>query len=390
MTEGKFTEFHRLRFWQGQLLRSQDFRDQIRISGELRAWHNRALHNAYGIREGLNVVLNDPPVDLTVSAGLAYDCYGREIILTEDQSIPIPEGRIPNDGLILYLCFSNFDNKKHSDDLTGACLPIETPNSMTVCLKWKQSQWVDPREGVPLRRVKVDPDGAKVQVLSEFPTVRPLASPRMAHGATLSGNTAWRLWVEEKTPGTFDPRPQKEREEGVKEEIKASATQNNVDFLLRSMARVEPPQKITRFLGLEVQVNTSAAGFTETPCYYAWTQGSLWDPKLVKQFTPILGLSGSYAFNQLSGGQRTRAYLAPLLLLNLVTGYVGHIHNPTSTGFVYRIWFPQAVKWVRNRRLFDYLITLAQQGSLIVCWIGLDQTICDEVKNGTPKRTPIC
>src|SRR5262249_23851380 len=50
-------DLERLRYWQGQMLRSRDFRDQAAQQAELRWWHNRALHNAYGVVAGLGVTL---------------------------------------------------------------------------------------------------------------------------------------------------------------------------------------------------------------------------------------------------------------------------------------------------------------------------------------------
>src|SRR6516225_2672470 len=46
----------RLRYWQGQMLRSRDFRDQLAIEGQLRCWHNRAMHNAFGVASGFKVL----------------------------------------------------------------------------------------------------------------------------------------------------------------------------------------------------------------------------------------------------------------------------------------------------------------------------------------------
>ena len=52
MTHNRVDELQRLRYWQGQKLLSRDFRDQVSYESELRWWHNRALHNAYGQNSG--------------------------------------------------------------------------------------------------------------------------------------------------------------------------------------------------------------------------------------------------------------------------------------------------------------------------------------------------
>ena len=47
--------FERLRYWQGQMLRSRDLNDQLALDMEMRSWHNRAIHEAFGIVKGLDV-----------------------------------------------------------------------------------------------------------------------------------------------------------------------------------------------------------------------------------------------------------------------------------------------------------------------------------------------
>src|SRR5829696_1733644 len=81
-------ELQRLRFQQGQQLSSRDFRDQIGIEAQLRWWHNRSLHNAYGIASGFEVEQQDD--SLLVHEGLAYDCRGRELILQQPRAIALP------------------------------------------------------------------------------------------------------------------------------------------------------------------------------------------------------------------------------------------------------------------------------------------------------------
>src|SRR5579864_1624026 len=45
-------ELERTRYWQGQLLKSGDLNGQVSTDLQLRWWHNRALHNAYGVALG--------------------------------------------------------------------------------------------------------------------------------------------------------------------------------------------------------------------------------------------------------------------------------------------------------------------------------------------------
>jgi hypothetical protein len=69
------------------------------------------------------------------------------------------------------------------------------------------------------------------------PQTRPIARPRIGRGATIPGATAWQPWVER-----------------INDEVWQ--------------------------LGIQVTVDTSTAGFTAPPCYFAQVTGSLWDPRL--------------------------------------------------------------------------------------------------------------
>ena len=87
-------EIQRLRFQPGQDLLSRDFRDGAAFDLSLREWHNRALHQAFGVASGL-VALPIPdavsPKAAEVAAGLAYDCTGRALFLPAAALIPLPD-----------------------------------------------------------------------------------------------------------------------------------------------------------------------------------------------------------------------------------------------------------------------------------------------------------
>src|SRR5687767_10824463 len=79
----------RQRYWQGQTLLSRDFNDQIALQEHLQWWHNRALHNAYGIIDGL-AVGSDGTGRLRVRIGSAYDGFGRILHLDEARTVLPP------------------------------------------------------------------------------------------------------------------------------------------------------------------------------------------------------------------------------------------------------------------------------------------------------------
>src|SRR5678815_1790192 len=94
----------RLKYWQGQKLLSRDFRDQTSYEAQLRWWHNRALHNAYGVSYGFAVTLIDTRV--RIDCGVAYDCYGRELILQAPRELVLPE---PADDFASVTLVASFD-----------------------------------------------------------------------------------------------------------------------------------------------------------------------------------------------------------------------------------------------------------------------------------------
>jgi hypothetical protein len=73
----------RVRYFDGQLLTAQDFRDEQQYHLEKQRLHNRLLHGV-GIVTGLEVVVVKGTT-VQVRPGLALDSHGREIIVPDPQ-----------------------------------------------------------------------------------------------------------------------------------------------------------------------------------------------------------------------------------------------------------------------------------------------------------------
>jgi len=212
-------DLERFTYWQGQMLRSRDFRDDAAFEAQRRWWHNRALHAPYGISYGLEVTaasVSGAPV-FTVQCGLAYDCYGRELILTKSRTAPnLPAGSAAQTLLIQYAA-------------AGAQLA------------WQPAANIGIPTGVPLARVTVSGGGATLDAAFLPPHARALARPRIATGDTVRGDTPWEPWIEEVAGSDGVPQPQT--------------------------------------VGVQTHIDTSAAGFTEVPHYLAELQWpNLTDP----------------------------------------------------------------------------------------------------------------
>lgn len=199
----------RLRHSRGEALLGRDFADQSAQEDQLRWWHNRALHRAYGVTAGLEVTFIPPPPatpDVAVVApGIAYDCHGRELILDQPRRIPVPAGTETR-----YLVLS-----RHAGAASGVTL-----------------RWLPPDTAATSDGVRLTATGPDAPVVNP-PQARPMARPRIGRGATIPGATAWQPWVE---------------------------------------AIREPPWN----LGVQVEIDTSAAVFTAAPCYFAQLTGRLW------------------------------------------------------------------------------------------------------------------
>jgi len=368
-TSGEF-DVERYRYGQGQMLRSRDFRDQFNVEAELRWWHNRALHGAYGVRSGLTVTaIKDERRSITaagVDCGVAYDCYGREILLQCPRELPLPVSSRPIRRFSLVLRYRNtegFPNGRESQTICAA--PIEEPE-----IAWVPSARIDVRSGVVIAQLsyesaaplevlppevkfpdslsdRISYDAAKKQLefigvmtaaeqsqllaisadaaypraveklfeaSRRIPVIvenfmrtpaRALTRPRVASGMTVAGDTPWEPWIESLA---------------LRREKVSSTT-----------------------IGMQVTIDTSAAGFTETPCYFAWLEGKLWD-------------RGNLAF-----------FPVPLT----------HIDNPSINRFRFRLWMPPIALALGSRlrranvNVDAEFINYAREHGLGVCWIGI-------------------
>lgn len=283
-------ELQRLRYRQGQMLRSQDLNDQAVIEDQLRWWHNRGIHNAYGviagILEGFEVELNDLSArELTVKPGVAYDCFGRELVLTRALKTKLPDEITTGSATLLV------QYQPPAAHIEPICVrpPSKTP-SISPALVWKTGR-VSVRDGVAIARIAdvTKLDGA-TSIDVDRPIARPLARPHIANGRTQADGAGWELWTRKTSSGEF-------------------------------------------FLGFQIGVDTSAAGFTKIPCYFAWM------PTLLSDLAEISGAD---------------------------------VH-----GFTFRLWFPTYIgQRLDNNPFLVLLLTIVlKQIAGQVCWIGIESKI---------------
>jgi hypothetical protein len=353
MTICESAGLERLRYRQGQTLRSLDFNDQAAVDAQLRWWHNRALHKAYGIVAGFETAVAGAFV--TVGPGLAYDCFGRALMARCEHRLAIPALAYP---VTLLVRRKDAVAPQRSDACAAVCAGACSPCGEGIEFIWMPSATASVRNGVILgrlpcevsatldslpstvsfstglleNRVRYDADKrllifrggmseqdrktllalskdkgfrAAVQKLFEQPRlaavrplVRPLARPRMAVGATVAGHTAWESWS------------------------------------------VEGPEGRALQVGVQVRIDASASGFTEIPSYLAWLQGPLWN-RAGSGFLPFAR---------------------------------GHVDEPSISGFVFRIWTPGPAFAEAKRgplSFRDQFAAFARTQGLSVSWLAL-------------------
>lgn len=249
----------RIRYWQGQRLRSADFRAELSTEAQLLSWHNRALHGAFGVSLGLETSAVTAGGQLTavkVEPGVAYDCFGRPLILLEARTVPLPD-QDTAPSLTLVMRYRENAEFPQPGETAGVCFTCcvgaagESPD-----FDWLPSESYTSRDGVALAAASTG-QGARVFRRFVPMAVRPEAKPYLASGSTIPGATPWSFWM----------------------------------------------LSTERVLGLETKVDTSAAGFTRTPCYFATVQGL--DPGFADvDFVPVV---------------------------------IPHVESATPTGFLFRL-----------------------------------------------------
>jgi hypothetical protein len=261
------------------MLRSGDFREQSADTAQHRWWHNRALHNAYGVYQGLNasaIMSGGMLTGVSVAAGVGYDCFGRELIVDSPQTVPLPVNLPPYPTMVLLIRYEAEQDCQPQAIEEICWTTSHTQGASTVSFNWLPLDRVQLRDGVPLGQVIYDDKGGRTLNATFVPPgARPIARPGIATGATLPATTAWKPWT--------------------------------IDVPMQSPAGGPPVQRPLT-IGVQASINTSAAGFTQTPCYFAWLAGPLFNANS-RQLLPDM-------FSSLT--------------------------NESANGFTFRMWFPPA------------------------------------------------
>jgi hypothetical protein len=250
-----------------------------------------------------------------VAPGLAYDCFGRELVLAEQTTRPVPSDDVPDGGYVLLISYRE-ERPRTGPGRSGACRPGAVSRVPGVDLAWHPARGVSMRDGVPLARMTAD---GELQTDYWAPRARRASRPRIGSGATVRGETPWVGW----------------------------------------RAKLSSEREV--FLGLQVTVDTAAAGFAGVPCYFAWMPHGLWDRGIARLLDsvpkPVMSLSHTTTSD-------SRTFFQALALTH------GHIANPAATHFTYRLWMP-GLDVIKHVPLLKYAL-LAHARRYPAFWLGIE------------------
>jgi hypothetical protein len=133
MSSSTIPDLKRIEFFNGQRLTAQDLTDLQDANAQLRWLHNRSLHG-WGIGIGYAVTGEAGDTTITIAPGYAIDCLGRELILTQPVTIPVPAvagvsaGGAQLSSATFFLTITYLDDALQPtvESRPGVCLPSGT------------------------------------------------------------------------------------------------------------------------------------------------------------------------------------------------------------------------------------------------------------------------
>jgi len=294
------TQFvERSQFFNGQRLFASDLQELEAFSREMRWLHNQSLHQP-GIGSGYVPTGKKGDREITIGPGYALDAFGREIVLTQTHTEPVPPVASDDNGQPVWydltVSYPSDSDLKPSETREGICLPRgvvrlrEEPVFCWVRLSLDDNGQVQPEDYRLAQQLR---DGLKIVVArakvfncqlerdlstAQRRNARPATQPYLA---CAHSSPAWKLWK------------------------------------LGDQAGNE--------IGFQTSIDTSKAKFKVTPCYLARLEDAKPPTPAEEGFSLIRALLVLRIENPSINGFDLKAYL-PLLMLasaNATTGGLG-------------------------------------------------------------------
>ena len=326
--ESDFSFSERVLFSKGQRLTAGDLTAAQDVNRKMLWLHNRSLHQ-WGIGAGMAVAGEKGSREVTIGPGFALDADGREIVLREGVTEPVPPlaGPTIRD---LTIAYPADDEIETTETREGICLPggavrlSEVPR-----IRWLETAEVRTGFDIVLARATIRNCQLDTPLsLTPRRNARPPQQPRIYCGKTAEGGTDWKPWIEQ--------------------------------ILVDSQGGAAPggeavPQQQPVMLGFETEVDTSVAHFRTTPSYYARVAGR----RLV---TMNVDIPGSLLENS-----RTISFL--------VEGFP-QVINLSPQGFTLQVLMAPRSSGLNPQELFEPNFRQKLQDALksiwYVVWIGIE------------------
>lgn len=192
MNEDLAIPLDRVTWRDGQLLASRDLTDDVRRDARLRGLHTRFLHDTWGIALGFEVKTANGQTSIVVGPGCAVDILGRDILLAEGVDIPVPALQGPAQAVLVasYLDDAAF---RPASDLASLCFGGGLdPRRERPSFAWRAPDDIRPGPEIPLVAVQIH-QGAVFgnPELRVRRYARRLLRPHIGFGLTEPGRTLW-------------------------------------------------------------------------------------------------------------------------------------------------------------------------------------------------------
>lgn len=192
-------------FFGGQLLAPEDLEAVYAYHREVRCLHNRTLHN-WGIAVGLNVSGAKGARQVSISPGYAIDCEGRDLILLEPATLPVPAvAGVGSTPVQYYLTASYVEDEDlvEVESRQGVCEGTGVVRrSEALRLRWQRLTDLTPaaqyRRGLDLVLATCGVSGcalAKAAATTDRRYATPGIRPYIAAGSTPEGATEWSYYA---------------------------------------------------------------------------------------------------------------------------------------------------------------------------------------------------
>jgi hypothetical protein len=221
---------HRLNHHAGELLTARDLQDDVSYDARMRGLHVRALHGVWGVALGFEVFPTADQKSLIVTQGIAYDCSGREIVLSDSLQIgfvaPPRSSTATEWWFDLLIKYDTSLSDAPVNDCSGTQRNVvperpswrwsyagEAPNPFITPLGFADD--VRLGEEIPLIRVRVTKLGTATDFdLTVRRVARSLAGPNIATGQVRAGSVPitgsplrWQARIDTSAGGFTSPKP---------------------------------------------------------------------------------------------------------------------------------------------------------------------------------------